>query len=104
MALLLHSRARDGTRLFGELPQTVQHEGVRDHVTCLPGAQLTDFVFDGITEAWIDFSFKGHEVSINDQLGQYLFFVKDPSAPDSVLLEVLEHFEGLLGPSRRRTG
>jgi len=96
----MDSRARDGTRLFGELPQTALQERVRDHVASLPGATLTDFVFDGITEAWIDFRFKGQAVSINDQLGQYLFFVDDPSAPDDVLLEVLQHFERLLGPPR----
>jgi hypothetical protein len=99
---LLDSRARDGTRLFGELPQSVEQRGVRDHVAALSGARVTDFVGDGADEGWIDFTFKGHTVSINDQLGQYLFFVSDPAAPDDVLREVLAHFERLLGPPRRR--
>jgi hypothetical protein len=90
--------------LFGELPQTVMHEGVRDHVAALAGATVTGFVSDGIDEGWIDVSFKGQQISINDQLGQYLFFVSDPDAPDAVLVEVLAHFEKLLGPSRRRAG
>jgi uncharacterized protein (DUF1778 family) len=100
--ILLDSRARDGTRLFGELPQTALQDKVRDHVASLPGATLTDFVFDGVTEAWIDFTFRGQQVSINDQLGQYLFFVDDPAAPDEALREVLAHFEKLLGPPRRK--
>lgn len=51
---------------------------MRDHVEKLEGATLTGFLCDGVLEAWIDFSFRNHDFSINDQFSEYYFFVKDP--------------------------
>ena len=93
--LIMH----DGSRHFGDLPQTALWYDVRDHVARLPGAQLTGFVTDDITEAWIDFTYRQHDFSINDQFGDYWFFVSDPACPDEVLNEVLSHFAELLGSS-----
>ena len=90
--LLMH----DGSRHFGDLPQTVLWYAVRDHVAQLPGAVLTGFVTDDVTEAWIDFTYHSHAFSINDQLGEYWFFVNDPACPETILSEVLDHFAGLL--------
>jgi hypothetical protein len=90
--LIMH----DGSRHFGDLPQTVLWYAVCDHVAQLPGATLTGFVTDGVTEAWIDFAYQGHSFSINDQFGDYWFFVKDPACPDEILREVLNHFADLL--------
>ena len=96
MAGIIDHRASDGSRQFAELPQTLLWYDVRDHIPQLDGAKLTAFVCDGITEAWIDFEYCGHKFSINDQFGQYWFFVTDPSCPDLVLLEVYGHFRQLL--------
>ena len=52
---------------------------------------------DGVTEAWIDFTFEGHAFTVNDQFGEYWFFVADPTCPDSVLRAVLNHFESING-------
>jgi hypothetical protein len=93
--LIMH----DGSRHFGDLPQTTLWYDVRDHVARLPGALLTGFVTDDITEAWIDFTYRQHDFSINDQFGDYWFFVNDPACPDEVLNEVLSHFAELLGSS-----
>jgi len=93
--LIMH----DGSLHFGDLPQTMLWYAVRDHVARLPGAALTGFVADDVTEAWIDFTYRGHTFSINDQLGDYWFFVKDPACPDDVLSEVLSHFAELLDPA-----
>lgn len=93
--LIMH----DGSRHFGDLPQTALWYAVRDHVVRLPGAALTGFVTDDVTEAWIDFTYRGHAFSINDQFGDYWFFVKDPACPDDVLSEVLSHFAKLLDPA-----
>ena len=90
--LIMH----DGSRHFGDLPQTALWYDVRDHVARLPDATLTGFVTDDITEAWIDFTYRQHDFSINDQFGDYWFFVSDPTCPDEVLSEVLEHFAELL--------
>jgi hypothetical protein len=93
---LLNLTMHDGSRHFGDLPQTALWQEVRDHVGNLPGARLMGFVTDSITEGWIDFVYEGHEFSINDQFGEYYFFVKDPACADETLLEVLAHFGQLL--------
>jgi hypothetical protein len=94
---LFDIRMHSGARHFADLPQTTSWYDVRDHVERLPGATLTGFVTDHVTEAWIDFTYAGYEFSINDQFGDYWFFVRDPACPDAVLLRVLTHFEHLLG-------
>ena len=99
---LLDIRMHDGSRHFADLPQTEEWYGVRDHVAQLSGAVLTGFVTDHVTEAWIDFTYASHRFSINDQYGDYWFFVEDPACPDDVLRRVLSHFERLLG--MRRSG
>ncbi|HNO78419.1 MAG TPA: hypothetical protein PKN33_10205 [Phycisphaerae bacterium] len=96
MHRLLNHIAHDGSRQFGELWQNVLWYEVRDHVEKLTGAKLTDFVTDHVTQAWIDFAFRDHEFSINDQFGEYWFFVTDPKCPDEILLEVLDHFGQIL--------
>ena len=87
----------DGSRHFGDLPQTVLWHGLRDHIEGLEGAVVTGFVTDEVTEAWIDFSYRGHEFSVNDQNGEYWFFVQDPECPDEILEAVLSHCKLLLG-------
>ena len=94
---LLNHRAADGSRHFGELPQSRLWHEVKDYVSRLTGACLADFCCDGVTEAWIDFDYAGHRFTINDQFGDYWFFVKDPACPDDVLLAVLAHFRQVLG-------
>lgn len=88
----------DGSRNFADLPQTHLWYAVRDHISKLSGAELQAFLTDDVTEAWIDFSYKSHHFSINDQHGKYWFFVQDPTCPDEILEEVYEHFRRLLSP------
>lgn len=93
----------DGSRHFGDLPERYDPElpewrRIRDAVPKLTGAKLTGYVTDDVTEAWIDFRYQGHEFSINNQQGQWWFFVRDPACPDALLVAVLEHFEGVLSP------
>ena len=86
----------DGSRHFGESPQMVLWYELRDHIEKLAGAEITGFITDNITEAWIDFSYRGHRFSVNDQFGEYWFFVDDPECPDEILVAVLSHCESLL--------
>ena len=79
--------------------KTVLWYVLRDHIKSLDDAAVTGFVTDNITEAWIDFSFAGYTFSINDQFGDYWFFVDNPNCPDEILQAVLSHCEVLLGPS-----
>ncbi len=91
--------ATDGSRHFGALSQSLSWEQVRDHVSTLQGAELEGFLTDHVTEAWIDFSHRNYKFTINNQFGEYWFFVSDPNCPDEILLQVLAHFDQLLTPS-----
>jgi hypothetical protein len=86
-------RMHDGSRHFASVSVTQSWYDLRDWVKELPGAKLTGFICDHVTEAWIDFTYRGHSFSINDQYGDYWFFVKDPVCPEEILDEVLSHFE-----------
>jgi hypothetical protein len=90
---LLNIEMNDGSRHFGDLPQTVLWHKLRNHIEQLAGAEITDFVTNNVTEAWIDFSYRCHHFSVNDQLGAYWFFVNDPTCPDEILEAVLSHCE-----------
>ncbi|WAS04042.1 hypothetical protein LQF76_08330 [Gloeomargaritales cyanobacterium VI4D9] len=98
---LLNLIMNDGSRQFGELPQSLLWYKLRDHIGGLDGAAVTDFVTDDITEAWIDFSYCGYRFSVNDQFGDYWFFVDDPNCPDDVLQSILSHCKLLLGGRRK---
>ena len=94
---LLNLTMNDGSHHFGDLPQTVLWYDLRDHIESLSGAVITDFVTDNVTEAWIDFAYRGYRFSVNDQFGDYWFFVDDPKCPDDILQAVLSHCKLLLG-------
>jgi len=96
MRNLLTIIMNDGSRHFGDLPQTVSWYEMRDHITRLDGAKLTGFITDDITEAWIDFSYCGYKFSVNDQFGEYWFFVDNPNCPDEILEAVLSRCAMLL--------
>ncbi len=66
------------------------------HIIVLHGADLTEFLTDGVTEAWIDFRYRGHRFTVDDQFGEYWCFVKDLDCPDDLLHEVVGHFSTLL--------
>jgi hypothetical protein len=63
----------------------------------LDGAQVTGFLTDNITEVWIDFTYLGHQFTINNQFGNYWFFVDNPQCSDEILQTVLGHCELVLG-------
>jgi hypothetical protein len=96
-------RMHDGSRHFGGLPEThtepPEWYALRDAVGALSGAALTGFVTDDVTEAWVEFHFRGQDFSVNNQHGNWWFFVADPSCPDELLVAVLDHFEASLRPA-----
>jgi hypothetical protein len=98
---LLNFIAHNGSRQFGELPKTVLWYELRDHIEKLDGAAISDFLTDNVTEAWIDFTYCGYRFTINDQWGDYWFFVDEPSCPDEILKSILSHCKGLLGERRK---
>src|SRR3954469_5348724 len=94
---LLNIIIADGSRHFGELPQSASWYKLRRHIRRLNGVTETNILTDHVTEAWINFSFQGYPFSINNQFGDYWFFVNDRNCPDETLRIVLLHCRGLLG-------
>jgi hypothetical protein len=86
----------DGSRNFCNLPEAVFFDELRRHASKLTTAKITGFLTDSVTEVWLDFNFRGQKFSINNQYGDYWFFVEDPECPDNILIEVMEHFRKLL--------
>jgi hypothetical protein len=97
VATLTSTIMRDGSRCFLALPAAADWYAVKDHVARLGGAELTGFLTDQVTECWIDFRYSGHEFSVNDQFGDYWFFVKNAACPIDLLKDVAAHFSALLG-------
>lgn len=103
MPRIFDLRLADGSRHFGALPEhydvhAPEWHRLRAHVAALDGAIAGGFVTDDVTEAWIDFTYAGHQLSLNNQQGEWWFFVADPACPDAVLARVLDHFEPMLDP------
>jgi hypothetical protein len=96
MTSVINLPMHDGSRLFGTLPQTVLWHALRDHIATLAGTEITAFITDGVTEAWINFRYEGQSFAVDDQFGEYWFFVDDPTCPDQILQDVLGHCELLL--------
>lgn len=89
-------RMHDGSRHFASLPESESWHALHEHVKRLEGASDTNIITDEVTEAWIDFRYRGHEFSVNNQHGDYWFFVEDPACPGEVLEAVLSHCKLLL--------
>lgn len=91
MLPLIDLRMHDGSRHFGSLPDNGDFESLRDVLSQLAGVQVTKFVTDQLTEAWIHFTYQQHLFAANTQLGEWWFFVDDPTCPDEILRGVLAH-------------
>lgn len=86
----------DGSRHFADLPQNCSFDSFREGAERLDGAVVTDYVTDRVAEMWLDFSIRGHEFTVNNQTGEYWFFVMDPTCPDEILTTVIDYFEPFL--------
>jgi len=93
---LLTRTTNDGSRWFAELPESRSWRELRDHLARLSGVYITKFLTDEVTEAWIDFAYRGHTFSVNNQFGDYWFFVREPGCPDDILIEVVSHCQPFL--------
>lgn len=85
-----------GSRHFVDMPEVVFFDELCEHAEKLEEAEITEFVTDGVVEMWLNFEFRGHKFAVNNQFGDYLFFVEPPECPEEILLEVIEHFRKLL--------
>ena len=93
---LLDRKMSDGSRHFVDMPEVVFFDEFADHAEELEGAEITEFLTDGIVEMWLEFDYRGHKFTVNNQLGDYWFFVEDPNCPEEILMEVIDHFRQLL--------
>ena len=95
---LIDERTPDGSRHFAKLPKIAPWEVVRDHVLLLGSARVVNYVGEGPSEPWLDFTFRGHRFLIHSHENQFRLFVRDPQCSDLILYEVGLHFEQLLNP------
>jgi hypothetical protein len=93
---LRDKKMNDGSRHFVDMPEVVFFDEFADHVESLEDAEITEFITNGVVEMWLEFEFRGHKFSVNNQLGDYLFFVEDANCPDEILIEIINHFRKLL--------
>lgn len=94
---LIDIRMRDGSRHFVSLPEAVGPRRLLVHVFGLGFALPLLYLPSGI-ESWLGFWYRGHRFTVNNQFGEYWFFVQNPACPAKVLHRVASHFAALLGP------
>lgn len=89
---LFDIRMADGSRNFADVPQTLGFEDLHEHLCANAEIKITGYV-NAPVDLWIDFDFRGHKFSLNNQLGDYWMFVDDPACPDDILLAILTYCE-----------
>jgi len=97
MAKIYTMIMHDGSRHFASLPETIGWGALCDHIALLSGTEISGLVTDFVTEAWIDFKYREHKFSVNNQYGDYWFFVEDVDCPEEILAEVIDHCEQATG-------
>jgi hypothetical protein len=93
---LFDMQMNDRFRHFADMPETAFFDEFADHAEKLEGVEITDFVTNGVVEMRLDFEYRGEKFSVNNQLGDYRFFVQKPDCDEEILLEVCDHFRKLL--------
>ena len=93
---LLERKIKGGARHFVDLPEVIFFDDFYDYTEEFEGAEITEFLTNGVVEMWLDFEFRGHKFTVNNQFGDYWFFVENPECPDEILLEVIAHYRRLL--------
>lgn len=93
---LFENKLNDGSRHFVDMPEVVFFDEVADHVEELEGAEIIEFITNGVVEMWLEFEFRGHIFTVTNQFGDYWFFVQDANCLEEILLEIINHFRKLL--------
>ena len=81
----------NGSRMFAELWNTCSVDELKSYAGKLRNLRLLPTSNDH-TDALLSFEYRGFEFFVVSSQGEYLFYVCDSSAPDSVLLAVATHF------------
>lgn len=83
----------NGTRLFAELWQTCTVADLKSHGCKLGGFECRpnpNLQLDA--DALLSFSYYDFEFFVVSSQSEYMFYVSDGTAPDSILMAVAEHF------------
>lgn len=87
----------DGSRNFMYLPtDIIGWSSLYRYLGKLEGVKKTGFLTDYVTEVWMDFSFRGYNFSVNNQMGEYWFFVENAECPEEILLDIAGYCDKLL--------
>jgi hypothetical protein len=78
---------------FCKFPQTRLGCEIRERLVELPGVAVTDAIDAPIAGSWIEFTFRGHSFTINEESEEFVFYVEDGDCPAAVLAEVAGHFD-----------
>ena len=89
--------SHDGSRHFLSLRQSIPSDALVAAMKAMPDIAINKFI-ETIPESWIDFDFRGHKFAINDQFGEYWFFVKDAACQENILLSLRDRFATILPP------
>ena len=81
---------------FVDFPEVIFFDEFSDQLETLEGSEITEFEMDGTFEMWLEFTFRENKFYVNNRLGDYWFFVRDPKCPEEILLEIAGHFRKLL--------
>jgi hypothetical protein len=76
MIKLLDIRQNDGSRNFFGLPTSVTWNDLIGHLNQLEQLTIEKFLPSPVLGSWLDFSFKGYEFSVDDQMDMYWFLSK----------------------------
>lgn len=88
--------SNDGSRHFLSVPERVQWEELRESVGKLNGAIETNYISDGVTEMWLDFTYKEQKFTVNNQFGEFWFFAEDAGCPEDLLKDLASYFQASL--------
>lgn len=94
----------NGTRMFAELWDTCTVDELKAHARKLRNLELSanpNFQFD--PDALMSFEYGGFEFFVVSSQGEYMFFVCDCRAPNSLLMAVATHFNKHLRQATTRT-
>lgn len=92
----LRDNMNDNARHFVDLPEVIFFDELSDHLEELPGYQLNEFEVDGVVGLWIEFEWANNKFFVDNQPGDYRFYVEDPKCEEGILLEISNHLRSLL--------
>jgi hypothetical protein len=92
LAKLIDVRALDGSRQFAAIPDHGDWNALQHRLAASPGVVITAFISDGVTQAITDFTYGGHQFTVDTQFGELWLFVSDPDCPEQLLVDIVTLF------------